>query len=356
MSWVKHPSYAVVRWTAPAAGSYQVSGQFAAATSISQPSGADCQFLVNGICQWDQAFTHSQGSASFAGTFDYLQAGDTIDVALGAGTVPWNNWANLSETITEISPVALSVATPVITPNSGGYAAIVNITCTTPHATIMYTTDGSTPTQTHGTALVLGSPILVNQACTVNAVAFATGYSPSPMAQASFTTQTNLLIDSFSYPTSAAVDANWKANGGCPSPTTATINGVPCVDMYMVPGASQMLIDKLVTGSAPLTLPGCTGLTLSMAATNPSEIWYPTFQFWTGSAYYYFADYLYQFGANNPYINIMPANQWTTQFLPYSTYGHIGSGTPSWSDITALYIGWIYLTGSTPVIFIWPIL
>ena len=176
------------------------------------------------------------------------------------------------------------------------------------------------------------------------------------MAQASFTTQTNLLIDSFSYPTSAALDANWKANGGDPSATTATINGVPCMDMYMIPGDSEMQIDRLVTASAPLTLPGCTGLTFSMAATNPSEIWYPTFQLWTGSAYFYINDYLYQFGDSSPYCNIMPVNQWTTQYLPYSTYGHIGSGTPAGPISRRFTSGGFIQLGVPPVIFTWPIL
>ena len=68
---------------------------------------------------------------------------------------------------------------PVLTPAGGVYYSTVNVTMSsaTPGATIYYTTDGSTPSDTNG--LTYTAPIAVSATTTVKAIAYATGYTPS---------------------------------------------------------------------------------------------------------------------------------------------------------------------------------
>ena len=83
-----------------------------------------------------------------------------------------------------ISPVA---ATPTFSPGAGSYGATqtVTISTMTSGASIRYTTDGSTPTETAG-ALYTGA-ITVNSTTTLKAIAYESGYTDSPVASATYT-------------------------------------------------------------------------------------------------------------------------------------------------------------------------
>src|SRR5439155_7664466 len=80
---------------------------------------------------------------------------------------------------------ALTVATPTITPNGGSFSNSVSVTAqsATSGASIYYTTDGSTPTQS--STLYTGAMTLTNSA-PISAKAFKSGYNPSSVASASF--------------------------------------------------------------------------------------------------------------------------------------------------------------------------
>ena len=79
-----------------------------------------------------------------------------------------------------------TVATPVISPNGGSYSGSVPVTMqtATSGASIYYTTNGSTPTQS--STLYTGTMTLTNSA-TVKAKAFKSGSNASAEASASFT-------------------------------------------------------------------------------------------------------------------------------------------------------------------------
>jgi len=72
-----------------------------------------------------------------------------------------------------------TVAAPAFDPPAGAFATPrpVAITCATSGATIRFTTDGSTPTETSGT--VYASPVLVDRSLTLKAVAYRTGWTTS---------------------------------------------------------------------------------------------------------------------------------------------------------------------------------
>ncbi len=83
-------------------------------------------------------------------------------------------------------PEVETVATPTFDPVGGTYttAQEVSITCSTPDATIRYTTDSSEPTSTSTT---YASPFNVSETTTIKAMAFKDGWTPSPTASSTFT-------------------------------------------------------------------------------------------------------------------------------------------------------------------------
>ena len=82
--------------------------------------------------------------------------------------------------------VALTVATPTISPNGGSFSALLSPTMATatPGASIYYTTNGSTPSQS---SRQYTGAITLTSTTTVKAKAFKSGYNPSAEVSASFT-------------------------------------------------------------------------------------------------------------------------------------------------------------------------
>jgi hypothetical protein len=92
-----------------------------------------------------------------------------------------------------------TVATPTITPASGTYTSAQSVTIadSTSGATIRYTTDGSTPTETNGT--VYSGAFNVAATTTVNAIAYMSGSTDSAVASSIITISsiagTNLALN-----------------------------------------------------------------------------------------------------------------------------------------------------------------
>ena len=82
---------------------------------------------------------------------------------------------------------ANQVATPTFSPVEGTYFETQSITlsCTTDGATIYYTTDGTTPSASNGTAYT--TAISVSTTTTIKAIAIATGMTDSDVATATYT-------------------------------------------------------------------------------------------------------------------------------------------------------------------------
>jgi hypothetical protein len=76
-------------------------------------------------------------------------------------------------------------ATPTFNPPAGVYTQPISVTITssTPEATIRYTLDGTNPTESSPTYT---GPIPLNTNTTIKAIAYASGYSPSYIATASY--------------------------------------------------------------------------------------------------------------------------------------------------------------------------
>ncbi|HTB81860.1 MAG TPA: choice-of-anchor tandem repeat GloVer-containing protein [Opitutaceae bacterium] len=81
------------------------------------------------------------------------------------------------------------VTAPVFSPGSGTYNNAQTVTISTPTsgATIRYTTDGSAPTKTHGT--IYSKPVSISTTTTLQAIAYKTGFTDSPVTTATYTIQ-----------------------------------------------------------------------------------------------------------------------------------------------------------------------
>lgn len=80
-----------------------------------------------------------------------------------------------------------TVATPTLTPGAGTYGSTQSVTlaCATSGATIKFTTDGSTPSRSHGTTY--SSAISVASTTTIKAIAYKDGMIDSAVASATYT-------------------------------------------------------------------------------------------------------------------------------------------------------------------------
>ncbi|HTB80804.1 MAG TPA: chitobiase/beta-hexosaminidase C-terminal domain-containing protein [Opitutaceae bacterium] len=82
------------------------------------------------------------------------------------------------------------VATLAFNPGGGTYASAqsVTITTSTSGATIRYTTDGSAPSETHGT--IYSGPVSIGSTATLKAIGYETGFTDSNITSASYTINT----------------------------------------------------------------------------------------------------------------------------------------------------------------------
>ena len=93
--------------------------------------------------------------------------------------------ASSSTSSTTPPPAQQFVATPSIQPAGGTFSAAqsISITDATPGATIYFTTDGSAPT---ASSSVYSTPLSLNSAATIKAMASASNYSNNPVASSAF--------------------------------------------------------------------------------------------------------------------------------------------------------------------------
>jgi predicted alpha-1,2-mannosidase len=116
----------------------------------------------------------------------------------GNSDLIWQNTLNgqrafwLMNGTTYVSSVAYTLGLPQLiapsfNPAGGTYTSAQNVTISdaTSSVSIRYTTDGSTPSETNGT--LYSGPVNIGSTTTLQAIAYANGYSDSPVASASYT-------------------------------------------------------------------------------------------------------------------------------------------------------------------------
>ena len=142
------------------------------------------------------------------------------------GTYPLTITAYSMGTITQTANVSLvvetQVAAPVFSPAGGSYSSAqsVTITSSTSGATIRYTTDGSTPTETDGT--VYSSAVNISSTTTLKAIAYKSGYADSSVTTATYTIVGNTLPSGW---TDTDIGGPGLAGSASYSGSTFTVSG-----------------------------------------------------------------------------------------------------------------------------------
>src|SRR5271154_4496754 len=92
--------------------------------------------------------------------------------------------SGFSDSSVATAAYTISVATPTFSPARGTFISgpTVTISTATSGASIRYTTDGSTPSETAGT--LYSAPITVSATTTINAIAYASGMADSSISTA----------------------------------------------------------------------------------------------------------------------------------------------------------------------------
>jgi hypothetical protein len=116
----------------------------------------------------------------------YFKAGD-YNQDTGSSTTDGGRVAFYVLLVTTGGSGPTPVANPTFSPGSGSYssAQTVTIASATSGASIRYTTDGSTPSETTGT--IYSGPVLVNSNETLHAIAYKSGMTDSNVTSATYT-------------------------------------------------------------------------------------------------------------------------------------------------------------------------
>src|SRR5579859_5349176 len=140
------------------------------------PSGATGSFNPTSISGGSGSSTLSVGTAlsTPAGTYTLTATGTS-------GTLTHN------ATVTLVVNPPPQVAAPIFNPGGGSYSAAqsVTISTATSGASIRYTTDGSTPSETAGT--LYSGPVSIGSTATLKAIAYESGMTDSSVSSATYT-------------------------------------------------------------------------------------------------------------------------------------------------------------------------
>ena len=155
----------------PAAGAY---GPAQSVTISTTTSGATIRYTTDGSTPSESAGTVYSSAVNISSTAT-LKA------------IAYNSGMADSSVTSGVYTINGACATPTFNPAAGAYgpAQLVTISTTTTGATIRYTTDGTTPSETNGT--VYGSAVNISSTCTLQAIAYETGYSDSTVASGVYT-------------------------------------------------------------------------------------------------------------------------------------------------------------------------
>ncbi len=238
------------------------------------------------------------GNAAYAG----------FSAATGGGTATQEILAWTYSTGTATSPAA----TPAFTPVAGTYSGpqSVTISDTTAGASIFYTLDGSAPaTSAGGSTLQYTAPISVTASETINAMAMATGFSPSATASAGYTitpppAATPVIMPTTGSYTSAqtvtitdstpGATINYTLDGSTPTSSSSTYTGAFSVNatttVNAIATAANFSPSALASASYTITLPAATPVIMPAAGSYTSAQTVTITDSTTGAAIHYTLD------------------------------------------------------------------
>jgi unsaturated rhamnogalacturonyl hydrolase len=158
----------------PGGGTYSIAQTVTISTTT---GGASIRYTTDGSTPSETAGTIYSGPVSIS-TTTTLKA-----MAYESGFTD----SAVTSAIYTISTGGSTVAKPTFNPSGGTFssAQTVTISTTTGGASIRYTTDGSTPSETAGT--IYSGPVNISSTTTLNAIAYESGMTDSAIASATYT-------------------------------------------------------------------------------------------------------------------------------------------------------------------------
>jgi uncharacterized repeat protein (TIGR03803 family) len=226
-------------------------------TSMGAPQWAALCALANSIRSQSistaPGVLYSLATANFAGYYHDITSGSNGAYSAGTG---YDLVTGLGSPVANQLVVALAggfssqVAPPVFFPGTGAYssAQTVTIISATPGASIRYTLDGSTPTETNGTPY--SGPVLISANTSLTAIAYESGFTDSPLNSGNYTFLPQVAAPTFSpgsgtYVDSQTVTISTATNGASiryttdGSPPTET-NGVLYAGPVTISGTTTL--------------------------------------------------------------------------------------------------------------------
>jgi hypothetical protein len=200
--------------------------EFLNATAAGQTITFTTPVIAAGPYQLQMRYKSNTTRGQHTVKIDGVQVGGTVDqyaktsvyttVTLGSATLNTSGTHTIVLTVTGKNSAATQfyltadtftftgqsgptqVAAPIFSPGAGVYSTAQNITISTATAgaSIRYTTDGSTPTETLGT-LYTGAPVVISSTTTINAIAYEAGFIDSNVASATYTVSSSNIISLF---------------------------------------------------------------------------------------------------------------------------------------------------------------
>jgi hypothetical protein len=150
-------------------------GTFASGAGVQGVADMNWQIVAVGDLDGDKKADLVWRNTATGANYVWFMDGATLVNSGGIPAMTDQNWTLGSSTIS--SP---TVTAPSFSPGGGTYSTPQTVTLsTTPGASIRYTTDGSTPTATHGTLYSDSAPIAVSVTTTISAIAYKSGYTSS---------------------------------------------------------------------------------------------------------------------------------------------------------------------------------
>jgi uncharacterized repeat protein (TIGR03803 family) len=227
------------------AGWIQIGG-----TSIGAPQWAALCALANSLRSQSidlaPGIFYSLATTNYAAYFNDIISGSNGEYSAGPGydLVTGLGSPRAALLVTALTGNSSSaVAAPVFSPPPGAYAntqnVAVSILCGTPGASIRYTTDGSTPTETYGTSY--SGPIQISAATTLTAIAYKSGLTDSPATSGNYTFLPQVAAPTFNPPagnyrsaqmvtistTTNGALIRYTTDGSLPSETKGTLYSGP---------------------------------------------------------------------------------------------------------------------------------
>jgi len=172
-------------------------GTYKFALGFANTPGATVELLVNG----QSAGIWTLPAANASGIIDSARLTATLTNGLNVARLRVLSGSTEIHDLTVLSLYAADP--PTFAPPAGTYndSQSIQLSATTPGASIYYTTDGSLPSPTNG--MLYAGPFPLNVSATINALVVASGYTNSPVSTA------NYVINNINY----GVLAGWDFSG-----------------------------------------------------------------------------------------------------------------------------------------------